>query len=259
MHSVTERQGRMEMQTVEARGRSAQGRGVLDGAFALLAALEATGEVGLTRVASASGLPKATAHRLLEQLITLGAVERHAGNYRIGPRIFRLGQAWQPMPGLRAAARLPARRLAALTRAGIAVTVPYEGQVLVVAAMQGAPEELVPLRSGMTFPLMSAAGKAIAAADPSLGVPGGYTIAAWRRAAALINQRGVATENGEVVPGVCCAAATIRSPSGQVAAISALVEADRPVETLAEALRRAAKAISANLAAGPARMAVAVP
>lgn len=76
-------------------------RSVLEGTFALLTAMERLGQAGVTRLAEESGLPKATAHRLLQQLADLGAVERQRQSlYRMGPRMFRLGQAWQPCPGL---------------------------------------------------------------------------------------------------------------------------------------------------------------
>src|SRR5882757_7202056 len=76
-------------------GRSSDGgRGVLDGAFRLLDTLCALGDAGLTALAAGSGLPKATAHRLLEQLVRQGAVERAEARYRIGPRLFQIGQSW---------------------------------------------------------------------------------------------------------------------------------------------------------------------
>ena len=52
------------------------GRGVLDGAFAVLDALAHADEgLGLTALARVSGLAKASAHRLAGQLVTLGAVQ----------------------------------------------------------------------------------------------------------------------------------------------------------------------------------------
>ncbi|WP_226599780.1 helix-turn-helix domain-containing protein [Streptomyces violascens] len=67
---------------------------MLEGTFAPLAAVERLGQAGVTRLAAESGPPKATAHRLLQQLADLGAVERQQqGQYRMGPRMFRLGGA----------------------------------------------------------------------------------------------------------------------------------------------------------------------
>src|SRR4029450_1341231 len=77
------------------------GRSVLEGAFGLLGAVERAGEASLTQLAAQCGLPKTTTYRLLEQLMELRAVERSGAGYRLGSRLFRLGQAWQPYPGLR--------------------------------------------------------------------------------------------------------------------------------------------------------------
>ena len=73
---------------------------MLEGAFAVLTALGDAEQSGLTALAAASGLPKATTHRLLDQLIAVGAVERAGGEYRIGPKLFQLGLRWQPHPRL---------------------------------------------------------------------------------------------------------------------------------------------------------------
>lgn len=123
---------------------AAAGRGVLEGAFALLNALQREQDAGVTALAAACGLPKTTAYRLLDQLVELGAVERSAGRYRIGPGMFRLGQGWQPHPGLRSAARKPLRRLTAVTGMTVALAVLHRGQTLVLdwTAASDAPRPL---------------------------------------------------------------------------------------------------------------------
>jgi DNA-binding IclR family transcriptional regulator len=45
-------------------------------------------------------MPKTTVHRLLDQMEVLGAVENVRGRYRIGAQTFRLGQSWEPAPGI---------------------------------------------------------------------------------------------------------------------------------------------------------------
>lgn len=97
---------------------SVQGAGapsVVANAFALLRVLAATPgrPVGVTRLAATAGIPKTTAHRLLEQLSAEGAAERHAGKWRIGPGILELS-GFDPSSMLAATARL---RLEALSRA----------------------------------------------------------------------------------------------------------------------------------------------
>ena len=86
------------------------GRSVLEGAFSLLDKLMDEGELGLTQLADRCEMPKTTVHRLLDQMEVLGAVENVRGRYRIGAQMFRLGQAWEPAPGILRVARQPLRR-----------------------------------------------------------------------------------------------------------------------------------------------------
>lgn len=70
---------------------SLSGVGVLDKAFAVLDALEG-GPLALSGLMSATGLPRATAHRLAAALEVHGVVERDAaGRYCLGPRLAELG------------------------------------------------------------------------------------------------------------------------------------------------------------------------
>ncbi len=112
-------------------------RGVLEGAFGLLTALQRIHEAGLTRLATDSGLPKGTAHRLLERLISVGAVERSGGRYRLRPQVFVLGHHWQPYPGLHAVAAGPARQLARDTNTTVAICVLSAGATLVTPSCPG--------------------------------------------------------------------------------------------------------------------------
>ena len=94
---------------------AAGGRGVLDGAFAVLGALAHADEgLGLTALARASGLAKSSTHRVVEQLVTLGAGQCVEHRYYVGPRMFRIGQRWQPNPLLRQRAQAPAHTLSAM-------------------------------------------------------------------------------------------------------------------------------------------------
>lgn len=61
-------------------------------------------------------------HRLLNQLVDLGAVERSDRRYRIGSRVFRLGRFWQPEPRDLAREWLPT--LSARMRASLVLAVP---------------------------------------------------------------------------------------------------------------------------------------
>jgi DNA-binding IclR family transcriptional regulator len=61
-------------------------------------------DLTLTVLAARSGLPKPTAHRLLGELVSWGALERTPAGYRLGMRLFVLGQRVPRPRGLREAA-----------------------------------------------------------------------------------------------------------------------------------------------------------
>jgi IclR family acetate operon transcriptional repressor len=225
------------------------GRGVLEGAFSLLDAVERAGDAGLTTLAADSGLPKTTAYRLLEQLAELGAVERAGRGYRIGPRLFRLGQGWRPHPGLRAAAAGPARALARATGASVGVCVLSQGRALVVDGVPGEPDERASMRPGTTWPWATAAGKVlVAGAGPR--VPLDPLPPGWPREAAAIRERGAALDHEELIEGVCCVAVPLHAPGGAtVAVLAALVGPGRHMTSLTGAVTRAAKGVDARLRA----------
>jgi DNA-binding IclR family transcriptional regulator len=73
--------------------RARRGVGVIDKAAAILDALEA-GPVTLVALSAATGMPRATAHRLAAALETHGLVGRDAaGCFALGPRLASLGRA----------------------------------------------------------------------------------------------------------------------------------------------------------------------
>jgi len=182
-----------ELRLVEEAGR-APGRSVLAGAFALLEALaDAQAELGLTEAARRAGLPKSTAHRLLEQLCGMGAAEHRIRGYGVGPMFGRLcegrdrGHAW-----IRAAAGRPAVRLAKLSRTDVVVCVLSASEVLVVATFAGHSARLPVVRPGTVLP------------SPT------------PLAEVLLGECG--TGAGPEVAGRSCAAAPIHAPDGRVVA-----------------------------------------
>ncbi|MFF0473479.1 IclR family transcriptional regulator [Streptomyces sp. NPDC004284] len=204
-----------------------RGRGVLEGAFALLEALRRNGdEAGVTELALACGVPKGSVHRLLDQLVAVGAVERKGNRYRVGPQLYRLGQAWEPHPGLRPAARLPLQRLRAVTGASVVLAVLREDMAITVASVPGDLEPLLPVRDGIAFRLDTAAGKALC------GPLGG----------------GPVLDREDVMDGVCCAALPVRAPDGRtVAALAGMVPAGRRLDALARAVAEAGAAVTRAL------------
>ncbi|MBM7774788.1 DNA-binding IclR family transcriptional regulator [Actinokineospora baliensis] len=209
-------------------GEQAGGRKVLEGAFALVEALSEDGEAGLTRLAEATGLPKATAYRLLEQLTGLGAVAKVRGRYRVGPRIGVWGQTWLPGQGLVRAARGPMRALARATATTIGVVVPAGERAVLIGGVAGRPNRLVRLDAGTAWSRATAAGKALV--GPVVLGPGGVGAPVFDRE--------------ENMRGICCAAVPFDGGAEvPVAALVAITDPTVPLPQLAAALARTATAI----------------
>ena len=90
--------------------------------------------LGLTALARASGLAKTSAHRLAEQLVTLGAVQCDAHRYYVGPRMLPIGQRWQPDPLLRCFAQAPVHSLAVRSRATASLRILHEHRLRYICA-----------------------------------------------------------------------------------------------------------------------------
>ncbi|MFE5564845.1 helix-turn-helix domain-containing protein [Amycolatopsis japonica] len=141
------------------------------------------GEAGLTQLADSCSLPKATTHRLLEQLTELGVVRRRENRYGIGAQAFRIGQAWQPYPRLLELAGSHLQRLARATRASALLAVSCDSHLLIAAASLTEPRHETLLRPGSTVPQrtgrFSAAWQAehgLVVTEAPIWVPSGETI-----------------------------------------------------------------------------------
>jgi DNA-binding IclR family transcriptional regulator len=229
------------------------GRGVLEGGFHLLDVLSRfEAGAGLSELARHAQLPKATTHRLLEQLLDLGAVARQGHRYVVGPLLGRLGSSWQPDPALATAARDPIRMLSARTATVVGVSVLHRGRVLLAAGTRGVLTEIPQPRPADPIAESTAAARVHQlAAHPSHGEPPpGYTPGAW----AAVHRRygrsdAVVVEHEEVVPNISCAAAAVRDADGTtIAVISATAIRTRLPSGVADLTAHAAHEISRNLA-----------
>lgn len=231
-----------------------RGRGVLDGALRLLDVLSRTvGGAGLSELAREANVPKASAYRLMEQLVELGAAQRYEQRYFVGPRLARLGRAWEPHPGLQSAAREPVGRLSALSSTIVMVTVLHHQRIRAVVATRGVVTEVPRVQAFDEFPTQTAAGRLLmshqgpdAVNDAQLP---GLTRGEWQRARAELRSSGPSVvDREEVLPGMCCVAAPVHGGDGQViAAISALAIKPAVPPGLIELVIRAAGEVSRNL------------
>jgi len=201
-------------------------------AFALLEHLaEAGGALGLTPLASASGLPLPTIHRLMATLTTQGYVRRESsGRYSLGPRLVRLGETAGRAFGVWAGPGL--RRLVELTgeTANLAMldgdTVLYVAQAPSPHAMRMFTEpgrRVLPHCTGVGKALMAQIAPAdVRAILSRTGMPPrtAATITdpdTMLAELAVIRGQGFALDDGEQEVGVRCVAVPVIGVPGLVA------------------------------------------
>ncbi|GAA4547869.1 helix-turn-helix domain-containing protein [Amycolatopsis samaneae] len=213
------------------------GRGVLDGAFALLDALCDAGEAGLTHLSVAADLPKATAYRLLEQLTAHGVVEKSAGRYRVGLCVPMWGRAWRPRPAALRLAFGPMAGMARATGATVGLAVVSRGRAVSVGGVWGrAAAKRVSVTPGMAYPHDTAVGQALFGPLATSAADGGP----------VPGEADVVLDREEIAHGVCCAALPVIGPSDTpVAALCAVVDPAYPLPSLATVLARTTAIIQA--------------
>jgi DNA-binding IclR family transcriptional regulator len=231
---------------------AAAGRGVLDGAFAVLEALAyADDGLGLTSLARKSGLAKTSAHRIAEQLVALGAVECFDRRYYVGPRMLCIGQRWQPDPLLRRCAQGSIRTLAIQSRAMASLRILHERRLryICAAAPHGKacmsdhvdPESIARTATGRVLYVTQSAG------DTTL--PDCWTQRQWRELReSLRDPRGTVADHQDAVAGMCCVSAPVWWPSGVcAAAVTVTVQANELPAGLSALVSNCAFRISAAL------------
>jgi DNA-binding IclR family transcriptional regulator len=250
--------------TDESDPEVARGVAVLRRMFALLEAFRGSDELSLAELARRSGLPKTTAHRLVGLLVSEQILERRGNDYRLGLRLFELGELVPRKRSLREAALPFLQDLFEATHETIHLAVLDGTDVVYLERISGHRKVKAPSAVGGRFPAhATGVGKALLAftpdaartvlARPLLRVTP-YTITApnvladeLRRIAAA----GVAFDREESTPGVSCVAAPVLVGHEAVAALSVTGPSARmQPETLAPAVRTAALGLARVLAAG---------
>jgi len=233
------------------------GVGTLDRALAIVDAVEA-GSRTLAAVATDTGIPRSTAHRLLRALAAHGIVSLEPGaGYRLGPRLLRLAASARREAPLRDLAHPALERLARETGESAQLYV-RAGEVRVcVDAVESERELRTIVPVGASLPLSAgSAAKVFLAFDPD-------RIRQIRRAAdperfardvELVRSRGFAMSSGEREAGVGSVSAPVVGPDD---ALAAVVSVSGPAGRMGRAsgrravpaVRRAAREIEAALGA----------
>ncbi|WP_157680235.1 helix-turn-helix domain-containing protein [Mycobacterium dioxanotrophicus] len=184
-------------------------------AFELLDHVGALEPVRLLDLANASGIPRETVRRLLQQLIVVGAVSRDGTRYRLGASLLGLGARVSPERRLRVAARRPLAELAAATGAAVQLSATIGGEAVFL--------DVVDARIPLEF-----------TAVPGAQVPPGTATA---RAYRELARPAPIVDAGEVLADLSCVAVAIPLGNDVTAAVSALVAERRPPLGLLAATR----------------------
>lgn len=240
---------------------------MLGRAFTLLTAFRpGDAELSLAELCRRTGLPKATAHRLLAELADWDIVERTPTGVRLGMRLFELGQLAPLQRGLREAAAPFLTDLFEATLETVHLAVPDGTDVVYVQKIDGRRGPAVASRVGGRMPAYcTGVGKALLAFGPPERLAAVLAAGLERRTPrtviapglldqelAAVRRRGVAEEHEESTVGIACVAAPVLDAAGlAVAAVSITGWVNRMDTTrLAPAVRTAAMGISRVLRRG---------
>jgi IclR family transcriptional regulator, acetate operon repressor len=205
-------------ENVAKNERSGQGR-LVRSAFAMLRVLgRAQGPVGVSRLAAAVGIPKPTAHRLLEQMARENIVERRDRKWMLAPGFHDLDRRHSDLGGV---AR---QRLYAMTQA--------TGATMSLCLQSS--QKLRPLastRGHLTTQVMTVFEQSVAPKHPASAM--------WQ----AIETGRLSAEYREVHPECCCIATPLPLPSGDIAVLGLALPDHRAVESLKRPLDRMASLI----------------
>lgn len=237
---------------------------VIDRISLVLDAFDGPGRLTLAQIVRRTGLPRSSAHRMLERLVQLRWLRRSGRDYELGMRLVELGSlAVHQDRFVRAATPL----LGELNRAtGLIVHLAVLDRPDVVY-LDKVGDNRIPTRVGGRQPAhCTAVGKAILAyrdeeAEVDLQVrKTKYSISTSSQLAvelAKVRAHGVAFEREESLLGFGCVAAPIGHPGEAVAAVSVCGPMNRMGfdQRLAAPVRRTAMGIWRNVEGGQQRVA----
>ncbi len=239
---------------------------VLERSFALLDVLASQPEsMALKDIAERTGLHPSTAHRILNDLAAGRYVDRpQAGQYRLGMRLFELGNLVKARLSVRDAAIGPMRELHRLTQQTVNLSVRQGDEIVYIERAYSERSGMQVVRAvGGRAPLhLTSVGKLFLASDDRERVRAYATrtglagqtrnsitqLVALERELAGVRAQGMARDDEELEIGVRCVAAGIYDDSGKlVAGLSISAPADRLEAPWSERVRGTARDISSAL------------
>ncbi|MDQ0618282.1 IclR family transcriptional regulator [Arthrobacter globiformis] len=221
-------------------------------------------ELGLTELSHATGMPTSTVHRLVQELVQCGALERTAtGRYVVGLKLWGIASRTPYSYALSDAAMPYLQQLLETTRGHAHLAALHGQSALVLEKLSWAESEQTISRIGSNLPLhATATGQVLLAYAPRAlqeevlaGPLPAFTSRTitdplmFRRLLAMIRHQAVSRSLGELVPGLDACAAPVFWPDRQIAGSigSVVVSGSCPPADLEAAVRKAAKGLSGFL------------
>lgn len=216
--------------TIESATPSA----VIDRVSLLLDAFDGPGRLTLAQVARRTGLPRSSAHRMLERLVQLRWLRRNGRDYELGMRLVELGSLAVHQDRVHRAAMPLLHELHRATGLVVHLAVRDDTDVVYLEKVGDRMTAAIPTRIGGREPAhCTAVGKAILAAgdedavtpfdDRLLSRKTKYSISTptqLRAELKKVRAHGVAFDREEAVAGFGCVAAAIGDPGEVVGAVS---------------------------------------
>lgn len=239
---------------------------VIDRVSLVLDAFDGPGRLTLAQIVRRTGLPRSSAHRMLERLVQLRWLRRNGRDYELGMRLVELGSLAVHQDRLHRAAIPMLHELHRATGLVVHLAVLDGSDVVYLEKIGDRMVAAIPTRVGGRQPAhCTAVGKALLAySDSPADVDGlnrktKYSIgspAQLSEELAKVRARGVAFDREESVPGFGCVAAPIGGPNDVVAAVSVCGPMTRMAfdQRLAAPVRVTAMGIWRNVDDGPKRV-----
>ncbi|MEV6604604.1 helix-turn-helix domain-containing protein [Kutzneria sp. NPDC051319] len=199
------------------------GRGVLEAAFAVLDQVREQEPARLLDLAAATGIPRPTVHRLLGQLLAVGAVRRDGTKYRLGASLLTGGG--QIERRVRAVAARPVAELAAHTGAGVTLSINVGGRSVFLQMIDAHEPLGVTAEPGEPVPEGTAGADALRAVEPRPYI-----------------------DAGTVAKGLTCVAVPIPLPGKATAVITTMAHGAQPSPKLLNATCATAARVADRLA-----------
>jgi DNA-binding IclR family transcriptional regulator len=255
------------MTVTAERPESATPSAVIDRVSLVLEAFDGPGRLTLAQIVRRTGLPRSSAHRMLERLVALRWLRRSGRDYELGMRLVELGSLAVHQDRLHRAAAPLLHELHRATGLVVHLAVLDGSDVVYLEKVGDRMMAAIPTRVGGRHPAhCTAVGKAMLAyaeqpdtidftarrTKYSIATPAQLT-----QELAKVRSHGVAFDREESLAGFNCVAASIGDPGEAVAAVSVCGPANRMVldQRLAGPVRMTAMNIWRNVDDGPRRVA----